>query len=460
QEFGTGGLVIATFMAGFLLIGMGLVKMGNLLKFIPYPLIIGFTSGIALIIFSSQVKDVLGLEMGEVPADFISKWVAYFHHLQGINPWALAIALFTMALTAWFHKITPRVPGSIVAILLSTLAVVYFDLPVETIETRFGEISGTFSLPVIPAMSWETFKSLLQPAFAIALLGSIESLLSAVVADGMTGSRHRSNMELIAQGGANVFSAMFGGIPATGAIARTATNIRNGGRTPVAGLVHAAVLLLIMLFLAPYARLIPFAALAGILVVISYRMGEWGQFYRMLRSTRLDVIILLNTFLLTVIFDLVIAIEVGIVLSSFLFMKRMAEVTQVRTLGQESDGDGQLFEEELKDIPKGVVIYEVNGPLFFGAARQFQDTLLNIHEHPHILILRMRNVQYVDATGVYRLGEMLDHFRRRNTQVILSGVNAEVRSTLERAGLYAFIPHANVLPNIAESLARARTLLR
>lgn len=460
QEYGTGGLVIATFLAGFLMIGMGMLKMGNLLKFIPYPLIVGFTSGIALIIFSSQVKDVLGLQMGEVPADFVSKWVAYFHHLTSINPWAVGIAVFTMALTAWFHKISPKVPGSILAIVLSTLAVILFDLPVETIETRFGEIRGSFSLPVIPGIEWETFKSLLQPAFAIALLGSIESLLSAVVADGMTGSRHRSNMELIAQGGANVFSAMFGGIPATGAIARTATNIRNGGRTPIAGIVHAFVLLLIMLFLAPYARLIPFACLAGILVVISYKMGEWNQFYRLLRSTRLDVIILLNTFLLTVIFDLVIAIEVGIVLSSFLFMKRMADITQVRTIGQEGEGDGQLFEEELRDIPKGVVIYEVNGPLFFGAARQFQDTLLNINEHPRILILRMRNVQYVDATGVYRLGEMLDYFRRKNTEVILSGVNSDVRHTLEKAGLYAFIPHANVLPDITESLVRARELLR
>src|SRR5690554_5140524 len=310
QEHGVGGLTVATFMAGFLIIGMGLARLGNYLKFIPYPLIIGFTSGIALIIFSSQIKDFFGLPVESVPADFIEKWAVYLNHFTEVNWVAFTIAALTVIISLNFHRISKKVPGSVVAIILSTLAVYIFNLPVDTIETSFGSIPNTFTLPSFPNIDLGTIKQLIEPAIAIALLGSIESLLSAVVADGMIGGRHRSNMELVGQGAANVFSGLFGGIPATGAIARTATNIKNGGRTPVAGIVHAVILLLIMLLFAPVAKLIPLSCLAGVLVVVSWHMGEWHHFRILLKSNRMDVIVLLTTFFLTVFFDLIIAIEV------------------------------------------------------------------------------------------------------------------------------------------------------
>ena len=323
QEFGINGLTIATFMAGFIIIGLGLARLGNLLKFIPYSLIVGFTSGIALIIFSSQINDFFGLNIAKVPADFMEKWVVYFENMDKINGYAIAIAAGTVIITLYFQKLIKKIPGSIVAILLSTIVVQAFGIPVATIESNFGEIPNHLSMPSLPHVDYATVKSLIQPAFAIALLGAIESLLSAVVSDSMIGGKHRSNMELIAQGGANIVSAIFGGIPATGAIARTATNVKNGGRTPIAGIVHALVLLSIMLLFAPYAKLIPLSCLAGILMVVAYHMSEWRQFRSILKGNRMDIIILLSTFFLTVIFDLVIAIEIGIVLSSFMFMKRM-----------------------------------------------------------------------------------------------------------------------------------------
>src|SRR5690606_7007913 len=375
ETHGVGGLTIATFMAGFLIIGLGLARLGNYLKFIPYPLIVGFTSGIAIIIFSSQIKDFLGLEMGEVPADFIEKWQAYFLNFKHINWIAVAIAIGTVLISLNFSKLTSKIPGSIVAILISTIAVYFFDLPVETIETKFGEIPNTISLPTFPSIDFETIQELIQPAIAIALLGSIESLLSAVVADGMIGGRHRSNMELIGQGAANIFSGLFGGIPATGAIARTATNIKNGGRTPIAGIVPAMVLLLIMLVLGPVAKLIPLACLAGVLVVVSWHMAEWHQFLAMMKGNRMDVIVLLTTFLLTIFFDLILAIQVGMILASFIFMQRMSEATSIdksTDLLHTDEEEELLFEEELPFIPEGAVLYEIKGPLFFGASQKFQ----------------------------------------------------------------------------------------
>ena len=464
QEHGVSGLTIATFMAGFLIIGFGLARLGDLLKFIPYPLIVGFTSGIALIIFSSQIKDFLGLSIDTLPANFIEKWRVYFENFTQVNWYAFVIALATVFISLNFYRITTKIPGSVVAILLSTLAVLLFKLPVETIETQFGQIPNRIPLPSIPKVDFNTIKALIQPAFAIAFLGAIESLLSAVVADGMIGGRHRSNMELVAQGTANIFSAVFGGIPATGAIARTATNIKNGGRTPIAGIIHALVLLLIMLLFAPLAKLIPLATLAGILVVVAWHMGEWHLFVTMLKSNRKDVIILLTTFLLTVIFDLVIAIEIGVVLSSFFFMKRMSDSLIIRNsvdiLGEQAENGDESFEEEALTVPKGVVLYEIHGPLFFGASQKFQDTLLNLHQKPEILILRMRNVPFMDATGAYHLKQLVKHLKSQNIEILLSGVGEEVKEELEKSGFHELVGRANMLSDIQEALKKSREILK
>jgi SulP family sulfate permease len=464
QEHGVNGLTIATFMAGFILIAMGLARLGNLLKFIPYPLIVGFTSGIAVIIFSSQIKDFFGLSIQSVPADFIDKWRVYGLNFNPINWIAVAIATGTILVAFNFHRITSKIPGSIVAILLSTLVVHWLKLPVTTIETTFGNIPNHLSLPSIPQIDYETVKALIQPAFAIALLGSIESLLSAAVADGMIGGRHRSNAELVAQGIANCFSAMFGGIPATGAIARTATNVKSGGRTPIAGITHAVVLLLIMLLLAPMAKLIPMACLAGILMVVAYHMSEWRQFKSLLKGNKLDVLILLTTFFLTIVFDLVIAIEMGIVLSSFVLMKQMSESLSVQNatdLFQDQNSDPEkLFEDELPKLPDTVAMFEISGALFFGAAQTFQDTINQLQKNPKVLILRMRNVPFVDATGIYRLKEMIKQFANQNVSIILSGVNSKVKADLEKNDIYTVLSKDNLLDNINDSMKRANEILK
>jgi sulfate permease, SulP family len=463
QEHGVVGLTIATFMAGLILVAMGLARLGNLLKFIPYPLIVGFTSGIAVIIFSSQVKDFFGLPIESVPAHFIEKWEVYALHFNTINGYAVAIAISTILISFNFHRITPKIPGSIVAILLSTLTVYFFKFPVSTIETSFGNIPNHLSLPAFPRISFDTVKALIQPAFAIALLGGIESLLSAVVADGMMGGRHRSNAELVGQGVANCFSALFGGIPATGAIARTATNVKNGGRTPIAGITHALVLLLIMLLLAPFAKLIPMACLAGILIVVAYHMSEWRQFKSLLKGNKSDVLILLVTFFLTVIFDLVIAIEVGIVLSSFVLMKRMSDSTTIKLaedlFSNQNDVPDKLFEDELPVLPKGVTMYELNGALFFGAAQTFQDTINRLQVKPKVLILRMRHVPFIDATGIYTLKEVIKKFENHNTTIVLSGVNRQVLEDLEGADIYSVLSKENLTNSIDKALERATQIV-
>src|SRR5690606_37263086 len=328
-------------------------------------------------------------------------------------------------------KLTSKIPGSIVAIVISTIAVYFFELPVETIETKFGEIPNSISLPTFPSIDFETIQELIQPAIAIALLGSIESLLSAVVADGMIGGRHRSNMEVIGQGAANIFSGLFGGIPATGAIARTATNIKNGGRTPIAVIIHAIVLLLIMLRFASVAKLIPLSCLAGVFVVVSWHMGEWHHFRALLKSNRMDVIVLLTTFFLTVFFDLIIAIEVGMILSSFIFMKRMSETTSIRNATRffknEAENGDLLFEEEIPDIPEDALIYEINGPLFFGASQKFQEVIKELKQSPRVLILRIRHVPFIDATGMKRLKEMYKNLEVSGTSTIISGANEDIK---------------------------------
>nr|MBP9077421.1 STAS domain-containing protein [Haliscomenobacter sp.] len=407
QQYGYNGLVISTFLAGFIIILLGLARLGNLLKFIPHSLIVGFTSGIAIIIFTSQIKDFLGLQTGALPAEFLGKWEAFFQNIQTVNFYAVGVAIVTILVTLYTKKITTRVPGPFLAILVGTLAVQVFQLPVETIASKFGQISGAIPAPRLPKVDFETIQHLIEPAFAIALLGAIESLLSAAVADGMIGGRHRSNMELVAQGIANIASALFGGIPATGAIARTATNVKNGGRTPIAGITHAVTLLLIMLVFAPYAKLIPLSCLAGILIVVAYNMGEWHSFASVLRSNRYDALILLTTFILTIFFDLVIAIEIGVVLSSFVFMKRMSDIAQFNLL---EDPQAQPLLDENLTIPPGVLIYEINSPLFFGVAQRFQETLSEINVKPKKIIIRMRSVPFIDATGIYRLKEIINSY--------------------------------------------------
>ena len=462
QEHGAGGLTIATFMAGFLIIGLGVMKLGNYLKFIPYPLIVGFTSGIAVVIFSTQINDFLGLEIGEVPADFLDKWTVYLQNLGRINWIALGIAVGTVLISLNFYRITTKVPGSLLAIVLATLAVQFFELPVETIETKFGEIPNTLAMPEMPHIDFSVIQELIEPAIAIALLGSIESLLSAVVSDGMIGGRHRSNMELVAQGVGNVFSALFGGIPATGAIARTATNVKNGGRTPISGMVHALFLLLIMLLFAPVAKLIPMSCLAGILVVVSYHMSEWRNFRALLKSNRMDIVVLLTTFFLTVFFDLILAIEIGMILASFIFMKRMSEATTIANaenlFGSRGQEGEQMFEEELPFIPKNTMLYEINGPLFFGAAQKFQEFLLDLKQEPRVLIIRMRNVPFIDATAINRLKELGRTLKGRGTTMIISGANRQVREELFKSDLYSLLGKHNILDSIAEAIQRAEEL--
>ncbi|MBK8491245.1 MAG: sulfate permease [Saprospirales bacterium] len=460
QQYGVDGLIIATFIAGFMILIMGLARLGSVIRYIPHPLIVGFTSGIALIIFSSQVKDFLGLEMGSVPADFIPKWGAFFQHMDHINPVATIISVGTVLITLQWHRITTKVPGSLIAILLSTLAVYFFHLPVDTIGTRFGSIPSTLPMPHIPSVDLETLKHLIQPAFTIALLGAIESLLSAVVSDGMIGGRHNSNTELIAQGLANIGSAVFGGIPATGAIARTATNVKNGGRTPVAGIVHSLTLLLIMLVLAPLAVHIPLATLAGILVVVAYNMSEWRPFLSITRGPASDIAVLLVTFFLTVLIDLTIAIEIGMVLASFLFMRRMAKISKVEFLPNvvyARDQYGDLREEPIQ-VPKGVEVYEINGPLFFGAAQNFKQAIQDIHRKSDFLIIRMRFVPIIDATGMHSLKELIKDFKSNKTQVVLSGVQPEVYDALKEASVVDTLGEANVCQNIRDALSRVEEI--
>lgn len=459
QQFGIDGLVIATFIAGILLIIMGLVRLGNVINFIPYPLIVGFTTGIAVIIFSSQMKDLFGLQMGTVPAEFLHKWQAYAENISSVNIYALIIGLATLIIILFWPKVTHKIPGSLIAIILTTVVVQFFNLPVETIGSRFGKITSTLPAPVIPHINWEIIQQLIKPAFTIALLGGIESLLSAVVADGMTGGNHRSNTELIAQGTANMASAIFGGIPATGAIARTATNIKNGGRTPVAGIIHAVTLLIIMLFVGKWAALIPMATLAGILIVVAYNMSEWENFVSIVKGSKTDTLVLISTFLLTVLVDLTVAIEIGMVLAAFLFMRNMmksSSVAQLTNASEETSGD--ILKEY--DLPKGVDVFEINGPLFFGAAYKFKDALKLIENPPKVLIIRMRNVPIIDATGLHVLHNMHKELKARGTKLVLSEVTSEqVTAEIKKARLSFEIGRGNITDTFEQAVKRGKDVL-
>ncbi len=462
QKYGVDGLTIATILAGAMLILMGLLRFGSVIKFIPYPLIVGFTSGIALIIFSSQIKDFMGLQMDKVPADFIDKWVAYFEHLNFISIPAIIISGVTILITVYFSKITHRIPGSLIAILLSTIIVSYFKLPVETIGSRFGSIPSTLPAPHLPAFDWKTIQYLIRPAFTIAMLGAIESLLSAVVADGMIGGNHKSNMELVAQGIANLIAPIFGGIPATGAIARTATNVKNGGRTPIAGIVHALTLFLIMLFVGRWVTLIPIPCLAGILIVVSYNMSEWRSFLSIIKSSRNDTIVLLATFFLTVLVDLTTAIEIGMVLAAFLFMRRMIQISNVDVvtaeLSEQADEDDPKAIHKY-NVPEGVEVFEVKGPFFFGAAYKFKESLHVIEKTPKVLIIRMRHVPVIDATGLHILEEVFHQAKSTATVLVISGIQKEVFKEFFSSGLLHKIGRENVFTVIDDALVRAKAIV-
>ncbi|TDO05745.1 SulP family inorganic anion transporter [Sunxiuqinia elliptica] len=453
QTYGLDGLMISTMLAGVFLIAFGLLRLGSLLKFIPHPLVVGFTSGIALVIFTTQIKDALGLEIANLPADFIPKWGSYFSEISSINPYAVGISLATILITIFSGKVTKKIPGSFIAIIVITALVQLLKLPVTTIETVFGEIPKTIQVN-FPGIEWSNLANYIAPALTIALLGGIESLLSAVVADGMIGGNHRSNTELIAQGVANVVTPIFGGIPATGAIARTATNVKNGGRTPVAGVIHAITLLLIMLFFGQWAKLIPMSCLAGILIVVAYNMSEWRSFVSILKGSGFDILILLVTFFLTVLVDLTYAIQIGIALSALLFMKRMADVSHQTEMEVDSD-----ILENYNDLPEGVGIYEISGPFFFASAKQYCSTLKSIGQKSKVLIIRMRHVPFIDSTGLHNLEAVIEDLHHSKTTVILSGVRPEVMKELEKNKLVDLLDPNMILPSFDLAVQKAKEQL-
>ena len=467
QQFGIEGLAIATVMAGIMLVLMGVFKLGTIIRFIPYPIVVGFTSGIALTIFTTQIKDLFGLTMDKVSADFISKWIDCFHSFDTTNWIALGVGIGSILLIIVTPRFSKKIPGSLIAIIVMTVIsyLLRHHLNItglETIGDRF-EINASLPTPNGLAFNIETINQLLPAAFTIAILGAIESLLSATVADGVTGHKHNSNTELIAQGAANIVVPFFGGIPATGAIARTMTNINNGGKTPVAGLIHAVVLLLILLFLGPLTKHIPMACLAGVLVIVSYNMSEWRTFKSLMKNSRSDVAVLLTTFLLTVIFDLTIAIEIGLLLALVLFMKRMSEVTHITVAKDQLDlsNEGEIYHEEEKLIvPQGVEVYEIDGPFFFGVANKFDECMKTIGDKPRIRIIRMRKVPFMDTTGLHNLESLYRLSTKEKIQVILSGVNEQVRATLVKSSFARTIGEENICSNIHEALKRAEVCLK
>lgn len=467
QNFGIEGLAIATVIAGIMLVLMGVLKLGTVIKFIPYPIVVGFTSGIALTIFTTQMKDLFGLTMDKVPADFISKWIAYSGAFETVNGWSVLIGVVSIAIIAYTPRFTKKIPGSLIAIVLMTIIVYILrnHLGISSIETIGDRFTINASLPHPTPLSFNmtTINLLLPSAFTIAILGAIESLLSATVADGVTGDRHNANTELIAQGAANMIVPIFGGIPVTGAIARTMTNINNGGRTPVAGIIHAIVLLFILLFLGPLTRHIPMACLAGVLIIVSYNMSEWRTFRSLMKNPKSDVSVLLATFLLTVIFDLTIAIEIGLLIAMLSFMRRVAETTHVSVTTNEIDlsEEGEIrHDEEILTLPKGVEVYEIDGPFFFGVANKFDSVMKSIGDKPSIRIIRMRKVPFMDSTGLHNLESLLRLSQAEKIQIILSGVNTEVRGVMIKSGFDRKIGPDNICSNINEALEKAKEYLQ
>ena len=455
---GGDGLIIATFLAGLIVIAMGAAKLGGVIKYVPQPVVSGFTSGIALIIFSSQITDAFGLTIASVPADVFEKWQAYFASFGTISPSAAGITLLTILILSLWPRVSVKVPAPFVALVVTTAIAHVAGLSVETIGSRFGVISGGLPSPHVPHVTMQLVRGLSGPAITIALLASIESLLSAVVADGMIGGKHRPNIELVALGVANVASSVFGGMPATGAIARTATNVKSGGRTPIAGMTHAVVLLLISLFVGKLAARTPMATLAGILAVVAYHMSEWRSFRALLRAPRSDVLVLVTTFVLTVVIDLTVALQVGMVLAAFLFMKRMAEVTSVQSITRDMLDQNDVVDPQsiaLRDVPRGVEVFEIDGPFFFGAAERFKEALDEMGRRPKALILRLRHVPAIDATGIVLLRDLHRRSAAEGTSLLLEGLQAQPRSALERAGVLDEIGATRIFMTIDDAIAAA-----
>ena len=461
QKYGYDGLLVATIMAGFFLIIFGLLKLGTFIRLIPYPITTGFTSGIAVVIFTTQIKDFLGLSIDKMPSGFISMWKIFLLNIHSINYWAFGIALASLTLILLWPKITDKIPGSLVAVILSSIFVYFFNIPVETIGSRFGEISSSLPSISIPQVSIEQIEHLIMPAMTIALLAGIESLLSAVVADGMIGGAHRPNTELIAQGVANIASASLGGLPATGAIARTAANVNNGGRTPLAGMTHAVVLLVMLVLLMPLAKYIPMAALAAILVFVAYNMSEWHSFKMLLKAPKSDITVLLVTFFLTVLIDLVVAIEIGMIFAALLFMKRMSDVTSERlrfSHDKITDDNIELkyfLERKNIHLPKGIGIYEINGPFFFGIADKFLENALQYRKPVPVLIIRMRHVPAMDATALHALRRLLARCKEVGTRMILSEVNEQPMKTMTKARFIDEIGQENITTDFESAAKRA-----
>lgn len=468
QQYGISGLTVATIIAGVLLVLLGVFKLGTVIKFIPYPVVVGFTSGIAVTIFTTQMTDVFGLSFGgeTVPGDFIGKWMLYFKHFNTVNWWNFIVSVTSIIIIAVTPKISKKIPGSLVAIILVTIGVwclkSFFGIDsIDTIGDRFS-INSQLPKAVMPALDWEAIKNLFPVAVTIAALGAIESLLSATVADGMISDHHNSNTELIALGVANMVTPIFGGIPATGAIARTMTNINNGGRTPVAGMIHAVVLLLILLFLMPLARFIPMACLAGVLVVVSYNMSGWRSFTALLKNPKSDVIVLLITFFLTVIFDLTVAIAVGLLLACLLFIKRIMETTEITAIKEEIhvEDEAGIMHDESITIPAGVEVYEINGPYFFGVATQFEELMSEFRDKSKVRVIRMRKVPFIDSTGIHNLSNFCEMSFKNKIVVVLSGVNPQVHSALHKAGFYDLVGEKNICHNINVALSRAEEIMK
>ncbi len=462
QQFGLQGVVVASIMAGVILLIMGLIRAGTVIQFMPYPIVVGFTSGIALIIFTTQMQEFFGIPGNEIPGDPLGKWVYYFNHISVINPQAAGMGLLTVLITILSPKIYRRIPGSLVAIVVVTLLVNTLGLNLETIGSKFGEFSASFALADFSGVNLELINQLLVPAFTLAMLGAIESLLSAIVADGATGYRHRPNTELMAQGVANMLSPLVGGMGGSGALAKTMTNLRNGGKTPMAGMFHAVILLFFMLFLGKLAMMIPLTALAGILVVVAYNMSEWRSFRSILRSSRGEASVLLTTFLLTILAGLNVALPFGIILALVLFVNRVMETSEIEVLKHEVEDEKSHISEDIDtlDIPKGVEVFQIMGPFFFGIANKFEEAEKEIHETPKVRILRMRRVPFIDSTGMKNLRNFCNRSRKHGTKILLSGVTPKAMRALIKEGLYDDIGKENICENIECALDRAREVMR
>jgi SulP family sulfate permease len=449
SKHGIDGLIISTILAGFILMLMGIFNFGKIIKFIPYPIVTGFTSGIALTIFSTQIKDFFGLSIKTVPSEFIHKWQSYIFNIESIDLTTTSIGIISLIIIMFWPKVNKKIPGALIALIVTTSIAYFLKLDIETIGSKYGEISSSFPMLSIPSMNFSDIKYLIQPAFTIALLGGIESLLSATVADGMIGAKHRPNTELIGQGMANIASGLFGGIPATGAIARTAANIKNGGRTPIAGIVHSIVLLFIMLVFMPYAKLIPLSSLAAILIVVAYNMSEWREFKNLLSSPKSDIFVLLTAFVLTEIVDLVVAIEVGIVLASLLFMKRMSDVSNVQNVSKDISKDN-----DISNISDDTLVYDINGPLFFGAADKFTESIIRVQGKTNVIILKMNNVPAMDATASHALEALYEKCKLNNINLILYGLQSQPYSVLKKSGFINKIGINNICKTIDEALIK------